>query len=244
MERFTLKLGVLVPLLYIGAILGAAWYYPGYDHATQYASELGAAASPRRDIFNYGIMAGGACAVLGALGVFLALSRLSRGVVMATLAAVSIALWGVAMVMGGLFPMPDPRHNAYGLGMAIQAAPLFVLLGLSGYSKLSWLKSLSALVFLASAALLAILMGAGQYAHLPQLVVHEADVGLWQRAYAASIIPWIGLACLGLHGAATDRIRKATRRETRMALQDVPPPSPAPDGEERRAAGPDRPLVL
>lgn len=252
MERFTLKLGVLVPLLYLGAILGAAWFYPGYDHMTQYASELGAAESPRREIFNYAIMAGGGCAVLASIGVFLALSRLSRGVVSATLAAVTLALWGVAMVMGGLYPMPDPRHNAYGLGLAIQLTPLFVLVGLLRYSKLSWLKTLSAIVFLVSAALLAVLMGAGQMANIPQLMVHKADVGVWQRAYAASIIPWIALMSLGLHGAATERIRSATRRETRMALMDIDPPSPGggapeggvPENGDRRAAGPGRPLVL
>lgn len=208
MARFLLFLGILTPLIYLGAVLGAAWYYPGYNHMTQYVSELGAAASPHREIFNYGVMAAGGCAILGAFGFFLALHKLSRGFVFATLTTVALGLWGISMVMGGYYPMPDPRHNAYGLGMAIEAAPLFLMLALMRDSKLAWLKALSMLVLLASGALLAILMGAGQMLNIPQLVVHKADVGLWQRAYALSFIPWIGLAALGLSGAMGRVIRR------------------------------------
>jgi glucan biosynthesis protein C len=209
LARLLLFLGILVPLIYLGAVLGSAWYYPGYDHVTQYVSELGAKASPHREIFNDGIMACGVAAILGAFGFFLALHRLSRGFVFATLTTVALGIWGISMVMGGYYPLPDPRHNAYGLGMAIEAAPLFLLLALMRSSKLGWLKALSVLVLLASGGLLAIMMGAGQMAHIPQLVVHKSDVGLWQRAYAASIIPWIGLAALGLSGAMARVQRRA-----------------------------------
>lgn len=217
MARFLLFLGILVPLIYLGAILGAAFYYPHYSHVTQYVSELGAKASPHREIFNYGMMACGAAAVLAAFGFFLALHRLSRGFVFATLTTVALGLWGIAMVMGGHYPLPDVRHNAYGLAMAIEAAPLFLLLALLRDSKLAWLKALSVLVLLVSGALLAVMMGAGQMAHIPQLVVHKSDVGLWQRAYAASIIPWIALAALGLSGAM-GRVQRRQAIAAKLAL--------------------------
>ena len=209
MARFLLFLGMLVPLIYLGAVLGAAWFYPGYSHVTQYVSELGAKASPHREIFNYGLQAGGVAAILGAFGFFLALHKLSRGFVFATLTTVAIGLWGISMVMGGLYPMPDPRHGAYGLGMALNAAPLLLLLALMRDSKLAWLKALSMLVFLVSGGLLAIMMGYGPMTHIPQLAVHKSDVGLWQRAYALSIIPWIGLAALGLSGVMGRLQRRA-----------------------------------
>jgi len=37
----------------------------------------------------------------------------------ATVAAVSFVAWGVAMIMGGMFPMPDERHGGFGLGLAV-----------------------------------------------------------------------------------------------------------------------------
>ncbi|OIQ65326.1 hypothetical protein GALL_531180 [mine drainage metagenome] len=110
------------------------------------------------------------------------------------------------MVMGGLYPMPDERHGAHGLSMAIQAAPLLMFLAIVGRPDMTGLKTFLLLVFLASSALLAAMMGVGH-------VVHAAQVGLWQRAYALASIPWISVAAASLDQAlaAKDRKDRAAR---------------------------------
>jgi hypothetical membrane protein len=54
-----LKLGVLVPVVYFGVLLIAGYLTPGFNHFTQYASELGMAGKPAAQLFNYGMIAAG-----------------------------------------------------------------------------------------------------------------------------------------------------------------------------------------
>lgn len=194
MKRLGLFLGVLVPVLYYAAVFGAASTWPGYSHVTQYASELGSAAAPHPEYFNWPIMAAGVCAILSSLGFFAALRERGSGLLPALLTAVCIIAWGVAFVMGGLFHMPNPLHNAFGIALAVQVAPLFMLMGLSK-AQAPTLKLLLAVTFFAALALILIMFNVGH----PNLVTSH-NVGLWQRAYSFASIPWIGLAALMLMG--------------------------------------------
>lgn len=194
MKRLGLFLGVLVPVLYYGAVFGAASTWPGYSHATQYASELGSAAAPHPDYFNWPIMAAGVCAILSSFGFFGALRERGSGFLPAALTAIAIAACGVAFVMGGWFPMPNPLHNAFGLALAIEAAPLLMLMGL-GKVPAPKLKLLLTLTFFVSLGLILIFFNVGRLN-----LVNSHNVGLWQRAYSLASIPWIGLAALMLMG--------------------------------------------
>jgi hypothetical membrane protein len=199
MKRLGLFLGVLVPVLYYAAVIGGAMSWPGYSHVTQYASELGSAAAPHPEYFNWPIMAAGICAIVSSLGFFGALRERGSGFLPAALSAVCIAAWGVAFIMGGWFHMPNPLHNAFGLALAVQAAPLFMLWGL-GKARAPTLKLLLTVTFFVSLALLLIMFNVG---HLN--LVNGHNVGLWQRAYSLASIPWIGLAALMLMGRAERR---------------------------------------
>lgn len=181
-------------LYYIGLFAGAA-SWPGYDHATQYASELGSAAAPSPEIFNYAIMSAGVAAVLGAVGVGASLRKVSGSWFFSMLTALTLMAWGAAMVMGGAFPMPNELHNAFGLGLAIQATPLFSLAALRRTERASLMKLLLAFVLAASGALLAVMFGVGE-------LVARDNVGWWQRAYAAASIPWVAILALWLAARA------------------------------------------
>lgn len=196
MEKMLLKFGVAVPIIYFGTLLFAPLLYPGYSHRTQYASELGAAAAPYPYIFNLAIIACGLSAIAGCIGIALALQRQFGAKVTAALTGIALLLWGAAMTMGGLFPMPDERHGAFGLGIAVQIAPLFALLAIWKSDRPVWLKWFLAAVLVVSGALFAIMMGVGS-------LVHVADVGLWQRAYALASIAWIGVLAWALHANST-----------------------------------------
>jgi hypothetical protein len=180
---------VAAPVLYYFALFAGAATYPGYDHVTRYASELGAADAPYPWLFNYSIIAMGVATLLGAVGLALSLRDLSGKWTWAVLAAVALALWGASMVMGGLFPLPDERHGGFGMGLAEPLAPLFVLLALLGVPRSGAMKTFLAVVFVGSLVLLAIMMGVGE-------LVRRSNVGLWQRANTAFAIPWT--AVLGL----------------------------------------------
>lgn len=208
-ETTLLKFGIAVPLIYFGTLfIVPLLLYPGYNHRTQYASELGAATAPHPAVFNLAIIACGLSAVLGGLGIALALRRRYENKVAATLAGASISLWGVAIVMAGLFPMPNELHGAFGLGMILHLAPLFALIAVWKDADLTWLKILLAAVFVVSGALFAIMMGVGS-------MVRVADVGYWQRSYTLSGIPWVGVLAWALHSrtsTAGARIRQPATR--------------------------------
>lgn len=196
MKRLALVAGVLVPVLYYGALIGAAMTWPAYSHVTQYASELGSAAALHPEYFNFPIIGAGVAAIFASLGVFVALRERAGGVLPSFLSALCLALWGVAFVMGGMFPMPNPLHNGFGLALAIHLAPLFMLWALAGAAAPK-LKLLLVLVFVSSLALILVMFNVGELN-----LVRKANVGLWQRGYGLTVIPWIALASLALMGPA------------------------------------------
>ena len=184
--RHLLSLGIAVPILYLLALILGSALYPGYSHATRYASELGAADAPYPWIFNSGIVAAGLAAALAGPGFLLALRRLGSDRLPAVLSSLAVSLWGVAMVLGGSFPMPDPRHGGFGLGLGLLVAPLFLIWALRGAPDAGRLRVFLVAVFLAMTALFAVMMGVGG-------LVTRANVGLWQRGNALASIPWLGI---------------------------------------------------
>lgn len=189
MNRTTLLWGlVLVPVFYYIGLIGGSLLWPGYSHVTQYASELGSAASPNPMFFNVNAILCGLSALIGGIGLAHVLTRLSGKRGWAIAAGVSISLWGIAIIVAGLYPMPDDRHGAYGLAIVGQFTPLFAWLALRRVEGLGGLKTFLAFIFVASFILFAIMMGVGG-------LVTRANVGIWQRVNTAFGIPY--LAVLG-----------------------------------------------
>jgi hypothetical membrane protein len=189
MYRSTLLWGlILAPLFYYVALIGGSLLWPGYSHVTQYASELGSSASPHPMFFNGNVILCGLAAVIGGFGLSHGLTQLSGSRNWAIAAGISISLWGVAIMIAGLYPMPDDRHGAYGLAIIGQFTPLFAWLALRKVEGRGGLKAFLIIIFVASFALFAIMMGIGG-------MVTRANVGIWQRVNTAIGIPY--LAVLG-----------------------------------------------
>jgi len=185
--RAALRTGLAVPFLYFGTVIVASLTWPGYSHVTQYVSELGSADAPHPWLFNIGILATGAAGVLGGAGIFRYLSRAGRpwsgGV-----AGLALAAWGLGMVFGGTFPMPDPRHNGFGLVFGIVFLPPSLLVALRGGRARANIRGFLVGWLSAMVVLLAIMFGVGS-------LVTRANVGLWQRVMAVAMIPGVGIAC-------------------------------------------------
>jgi hypothetical membrane protein len=188
MQRLYLWGLILAPIFYYTGLIGGALLWPGYSHVSQYASELGSAASPHPMFFNTNAILCGLAAIIGAVGLNHALATLSgkRGWAMA--AAISVALWGASVIMAGLFPMPHELHGAYGLGIAGQLTPLLTLLTLRNVEGTFGLKLFLGFIFVASLAMFLVMMGiAGP--------LKIATIGLYQRVNSFLGIPY--LAVLG-----------------------------------------------
>lgn len=181
--------GVAAPAIYLGLMAGGSLLFPGFDHQTQFVSELGGPDAPHAIVFNVGLMAAGALTILGALGVFLRLRN--QAVIGAALAALAIAIFGASILIGGVFPLPDPRHMAWGMGFAVQIAPLLMLWAIWKTPNVAGLKGFLFASLIAVNATLAVLFGVGD-------LVGPDNIGLWQRLYGLTMYPWIGVTALCL----------------------------------------------
>lgn len=186
LEKTLLNAGIAVPLIYFGNLILTPLFYPGYDHVTQYASELGGPDAPRPYIFNTAILLLGVAGLLAAPGFFLGLRRLTGRKVLPTLLGLILLLFGVSMVMGGLFPMPDERHGGFGLGMGVHLGPLFLALALRGRENLRGLRLYLLVTTVLMIGFFSVMMGVGG-------LVTRANVGVFQRVYALNLFPWIGV---------------------------------------------------
>lgn len=185
--RILLWAGILIPVVYFGLLIAAPLIYPGFSYVTQYASEMGSADARYPAVFNTGVMLCGVLGLVASFGFFHAVRRLGGNTLLAALTGLTLFLFGIATFMGGRFPMPDERHGGYGLGLALNLAPLFLALALWRVRSLRGFCVFLLAVFVVMAFFIAVMFGVGG-------LVTRANVGLWQRGNALAGFPWIGIA--------------------------------------------------
>lgn len=189
-------------LAMICALLGAVWLlamvviggltFPGYDHASQYISELGANGAPFGfQVSWYGFLPVGLLVVAFAVSAWLATPRSVLG----TLGFIGIVLFAVGYVGATFFPCdygcrpedPSPSqamHLLFGLAGYLLAPLTLLLLSLAARK---WPNARSVVLagFIAAPiALMAFLT----------MAPDSPFVGVSQRALEASVIGWV-VAC-------------------------------------------------
>lgn len=188
-RRLLLRVGIAAPILALATTVLAVFLFPGFNHATQFLSELGADGAKHPQVFNAGVAAAGIGAGIAGIGFGLAIVALDGPRVAAGLTALAFVLAAVGMVISTIYHWPDPRHLAINLGLGIQLAPLFLLWGLyraRGVGRLRWF------LILAFAAM-AVLTVITRHLVFPG-TVNPQNVGWWERAFAVTLVGWVGVA--------------------------------------------------
>ena len=195
-RRRLLTIGATAPLVVLIVFLVSVAAYPGFDHASQYLSELGGAEARFPQIFNVGVFISGVMAALTGIGFGWAIMALTGARITGLMTAAAFILAGYGLSASSLYPWPDPRHMVISLGLGIQIAPLLMLWGLRKRTDVPRLK-----VFLFSVfAVMAVLTLFTKHLVLPG-TVNDLNVGWWETAYATVLIGWAGIAALMLERA-------------------------------------------
>lgn len=179
LDRLCLLSAVATPVLAFGSQIAAAPFYPGYSFSLQSGSMLGTHFSLHPWIFNLGEMLTGLAYLAAGLGLY----RAFRGrthLLVSWLVGMVVASAGVLSLKAGLFPMPDPRHNSWGLvfGFTI-LTPYLLLIGLWGQSDSRGLR-----IYLLATIVLQIVL-------VPMIPWLERGVA--QRLVAATIVLPVGV---------------------------------------------------
>jgi hypothetical membrane protein len=192
-RRFLLQIGIAAPILAHASVGVAALSWPGFDHATQYISELGGEAAPHPAIFNVGVLVSGVGAGVAGIGFALSVLALGGARLSAAIIALCFALAGVGLVVSSIYPWPDPRHLAINLGLGIQIAPLAMVWALRNIEGMGRLRLFLAGVFVVMAILTVLTK------HLLfKGLVNDDNVGWWERAFAIVLVGWTGVAAYSL----------------------------------------------
>jgi len=188
-EVISLKTGIAIPFLYFGSLVAAARFYPGFSFVRQFASELGADGAPHPHILNVGIIMVGVASLIATFGYWCALSRLGARPIPARLTCYFTAMFGVAMLMAGIFPIPNYlMHSGFGLSMPIMIAPVLLATALKNRGDTRQLRNYLLLTNILMAAFLVFYLG----------TTHTKIVGLGQLLYSIAAIPWIGVSAYAL----------------------------------------------
>lgn len=188
LARLLLGAGVAVPIIYFTNLIVAEVQTPEVDPWSQLPSDLGVAGLAWAPVFNAGLIAVGAAAVLGAAGLFLGLRALGANTVLSALTGATMLVAGGVMAMAGLFPLPDPLHYGFNLLPVGMLTPLFGALAL-GAAKDSGRER--AVIFAGFLAIISIVVATGT---IKGLVVRE-NVGMWSRGLGLVAFSTIAFLC-------------------------------------------------
>lgn len=205
MAKLALITGLLVAVWHVAMLIIGAATFPGYDHVSQFISELAAAGAPYGfEVSWYGFVPIGLLMIAFAACAWLSAPRS----VLWGLGLLGILLYAVGYLGTGIYPcdygcrpeQPTSTHQLhllFGLTSYLFAPPILLLLALATrkWPQAGWL---SAVGFIAAIGALGGLLTFDET---------SAFVGLSQRVIEASVIGWI-VAC-GLYLGLRPRVQVA-----------------------------------
>jgi hypothetical membrane protein len=174
--RSLLACAIGMPVVYFATLLIAAVANPTVPIGAV-PSMLGTPPAAHPGAYNGGMVLSAVCGILGAIGVGMQLPKMGAGRVLGIATAVTIALSSLGLAEAGLFPLPSPYHEAFGLSLFGAFTPL-----LGGFALMRARDDRRAVgaLFVAFAAIVVlflILNGLGG-------IATSANAGVWVRIIA------------------------------------------------------------
>jgi hypothetical membrane protein len=182
--RRALRLGWIIPALFLATLLLCGWRLGRYDHASRLVSELGALGTPTRALFSAGLLL---CAALS-LPFAAALRRACLALGASPVPILPVLAFTLSIGGAGLFPLPLRLHLLLGLPSILLV--LSPLLGLTLWARIPRLRGTRAM---AVASL--VLMAGGFLAFLPEVLPGLA--GVKQRLFHAGWALWFAALAQG-----------------------------------------------
>lgn len=195
MTRAGLFCGLLGPLLWAAAIIIAGELRPGFDHVSQYISELGERGSSTGVLMRLGGFAGSGVLIAGYAAAFHAtVVRVTDRPRLALLVAVLVALDGIGRVGAGIFPCEpgcaapevlSQRLHSLSATIAFLALAAAALLGTLLFRRDARLRPLSAYSLASGCAglIFLVLMSASE--------ATAGHAGLYERLASGALTLWI-----------------------------------------------------
>jgi hypothetical membrane protein len=174
--RALLACAIAMPVMYFVTLLVAGVANPAVSIGAV-PSMLGTTPASHPAVYNGGMVLTALCGLAGALGIGLRLPEMGAGRILGTATAITVALSSLGLAEAGLFPLPSPYHEAFGLSLFGALTPI---LGAFALLRARDDRRAVAGMFLAFVAILvvfAILNGAGGLAS-------DANAGVWVRLLA------------------------------------------------------------
>lgn len=219
-RRALLTLGLFAPLLAGALIAVAVLLNPQLDPATNYVSDLGGPRARHPGLFNLALAAAGLAALGLGVGFALALRALGGASWAGIGCAGLFGVAGVGLLIGAVFPWPDPRHLAIQAGLLVQLAPLLLAWGLQSVTDVQRLRRFLLAAFAAQVALA--IVNSGWILERTGwvdpswfgMLVNDSNVGWWERGYMAVIVGWISVTAVALERRLTREAREPAARLT------------------------------
>jgi hypothetical protein len=197
-EPALLGLGIAIWVLYFLNLFVLAAMYPGYSHMRNWVSDLGRIEAPHHSVFNAVAVLLGALYLLTALGFSQSVKRITGRKTLSVVIGASVAAFGVNAFFGAFYPLPDPRHAGYGIGLLHVLTPVLLAWAFWGLSHWRLFTIYQSLSFALIVLITSIQMGAGA-------LVNQMNLGLIQRLQALVLFTWFASTCYWLMRYKSER---------------------------------------
>jgi hypothetical membrane protein len=116
--KILIKQTIILPALFFIPVFVSGYLVDGYNPISQHASEITLTKfETPKAILNIGAILTGLSCILFAFGtLLLSYKRL-------LLSSILIFIFGISMISNGLFPMGNPMHGFYGIGLSLIMLP-------------------------------------------------------------------------------------------------------------------------
>lgn len=199
LHKFGNLCGILAPVVWAAAIIYCGSVRPEYNHLTQYISELGERGSSTEFVIRYaGFVPTGLMHVAFAAFVY----AIFKGRRLVAIAAVLLAINGIARIGAGIFPCEpgcsEPRlllsqklHSlSSGLGfLALIGAPVLWGIILRRYQRFRWLSLYSVVSGILGFAFLVLMLWSAEL---------RTGTGLYERLSTGVLSLWVSVFALRL----------------------------------------------